>query len=70
MASNTDMNQQTKTGGSAWLGSGALLALGGALPGLLLAWKWEQVAASDIITVVAAAAAPKRCCAERAAAAL
>lgn len=46
MVSNTDFNPQSKDGGSTWVGSSAVLALGGALPGLLLAWKWEQVGAS------------------------
>ena len=45
MVSDTDLKPQSKDGGSAWLGSSAMLASGGALPGLLLAWKWEQVGA-------------------------
>ena len=47
MVSSKNLKPQSKDGGSAWLGSSAVLALGGALPGLLLAWKWEQVGASD-----------------------
>lgn len=47
MVSNTVSDPQSKDGGSSWLRSSAVLASGGALPGLLLAWKWEQVSASD-----------------------
>lgn len=47
MSSNTEMKQgsQTdqRTGGSSWIGNGAVLALGGALPGLLVAWKWDEI---------------------------
>lgn len=54
--SNTDLEPPGETGGSAWLGSSAVLALGGALPGLLLAWKWQQVQAPHSSTAAAAVA--------------
>ena len=60
MSSNTEMKQgsQTdqRTGGSSWIGNGAVLALGGALPGLLVAWKWDEVVGSDSNTAAAAPA--------------
>ena len=43
MSSKLDAETQSKAGGSAWIQSGVVLALGGALPGLLLAWRWRQV---------------------------
>ncbi|KAL3161791.1 hypothetical protein ABBQ38_008883 [Trebouxia sp. C0009 RCD-2024] len=47
MSSNTELEQESqtnqRTGGSSWIGNGAILALGGALPGLLVAWKWDEI---------------------------
>ena len=65
MSSRTELKQEPKTdqrtGGSSWIGNGAILALGGALPGLLLAWKWEEVVGSDSNTLVQRLLGRKRC---------
>lgn len=68
MSSNTELEQESqtnqRTGGSSWIGNGAILALGGALPGLLVAWKWDEVAGSDSNTAVQHLLRRKRCYSE------
>lgn len=58
MSSKVDAEVQSKAGGSAWIPSGVILALGGALPGLLLAWRWRQVIRYGIYKIHASNCVP------------
>ena len=45
IAAGRSLQSKATSEGSAWIPSGALLATGGALPGLLLASTWQHVSA-------------------------